>query len=65
VFGCVDSNLAQETAKWYALVNTVLNVLVAQRQEISSQLAEFVILQMLLRGACELIKYTDTFQTTT
>jgi hypothetical protein len=32
----VDTSLTEETAKWYALVNTVLNVLVSQRQEISS-----------------------------
>lgn len=38
MFGCVNSSssLPQETAKWYALVNTILNVSVAQRQEISS-----------------------------
>jgi len=64
MFGCVDSSLTQETAKWYALVKTVLNVLDAQRQEISSQLAKFVILQVKLCGICELLKYIDAFQTT-
>jgi len=64
MFGCVDSNLTQETAKWHALVNTVLNVLVQQRQEISSQLAKFVVLQVKLCEICELLKYIDAFQKT-
>jgi hypothetical protein len=51
-------HLAHETAQWYAFVNTVMNLLVSQRQEISSVADEvFAFSRMLLREVCELVKY--------